>query len=244
MITTLLFSLLALDQTLANFVAQYGVWVYALLFIIIFAETGLVIFPFLPGDSLLFIAGTVAAGTVLDVHIIVVSLITAAILGDSVNYAIGRKIGQRVYTWQDSRWFKRAYLMRTQMFYEKYGSMTIIIARFVPIVRTFAPFLAGVVAMSYPRFLTYNVVGGVLWITSLVYLGYFFGNIPFIKDNLVFFVLAIVLVSITPMIYTYFKERRAARRDQESGIRNQRSEAGDQKLEVRSSRLTRGSKFE
>jgi membrane-associated protein len=211
MITTLLFSLLALDQTLANFVAQYGVWVYALLFLVIFVETGLVIFPFLPGDSLLFIAGTLAASTELDVHILVVLLITAAILGDSVNYAIGRMIGQRVYTWQDSRWFKRAYLIRTQRFYEKYGSMTIIIARFVPIVRTFAPFLAGVVAMSYPRFLTYNVVGGVLWITSLVYLGYFFGNIPFIKNNLSFFVIGIVLISIIPILVTYFKERTAAR---------------------------------
>ncbi|MDR0247409.1 MAG: DedA family protein [Burkholderiales bacterium] len=211
MITTLLFSLLALDQTLAHFVAQYGVWVYALLFLVIFVETGLVIFPFLPGDSLLFIAGTLAAGTELDVHILVALLITAAILGDSVNYAIGRKIGQRVYTWQDSRWYKRAYLVRTQMFYEKYGSMTIIIARFVPIVRTFAPFLAGVVAMSYPRFLTYNVTGGVLWITSLVYLGYFFGNIPFIKNNLSFFVIGIILISLIPIIVTYFKEKEAGK---------------------------------
>jgi membrane-associated protein len=221
MITTLLFSLLALDQTLANFVAQHGVWVYALLFVIIFAETGLVIFPFLPGDSLLFISGTVAAGTELDVHIIVALLIAAAILGDSVNYAIGRKIGQRVYTWQDSRLFKRAYLDRTQRFYDKFGSMTIVIGRFVPIVRTFAPFLAGVIAMPYPRFLTYNIVGGVIWITSLVYLGYFFGNIPFIKNNLAFFVIGIVLVSITPMIVTYFRERRG----QGSGIRNQGSDS-------------------
>ncbi|MCL2297217.1 MAG: DedA family protein [Proteobacteria bacterium] len=228
MITTLLFSLLTLDQTLANFVAQYGVWVYALLFIIIFAETGFVIFPFLPGDSLLFIAGTVAAATVLDVHTIVILLITAAILGDSVNYAIGRKIGQRVYTWQDSRWYKRAYLMRTQMFYEKYGSMTIIIARFVPIVRTFAPFLAGVVAMSYPRFLTYNIVGGVLWITSLVYLGYFFGNIPFIKNNLSFFVFGIILISLIPIIVTYLKEKRAGR-SQKSEVSGQKSEIRNQK---------------
>ncbi|MDR2173487.1 MAG: DedA family protein [Burkholderiales bacterium] len=222
MITTLLYSLLALDQTLGNFVAQYGIWVYALLFIIIFAETGLVVFPFLPGDSLLFIAGTLAATTELDVHIMVVLLITAAILGDSVNYAIGRKIGERVYTWQDSRWYKRAYLTRTQMFYEKYGSMTIIIARFVPIVRTFAPFLAGVVAMSYPRFLTYNITGGALWITSLVYLGYFFGNIPFVKENLSFFVIGIVVISVIPIIVTYFKERAAAR--QGSGIRDQESD--------------------
>jgi membrane-associated protein len=212
MITTLLFSLLALDQTLAAFVAQYGTWVYVLLFMVIFAETGLVIFPFLPGDSLLFIAGTLAATTELDVHILVALLAAAAIIGDSVNYAIGRKIGQRVYTWQDSRWYKRAYLMRTQRFYEKYGNMTIILARFVPIVRTFAPFLAGVVAMPYPRFLTYNITGGLLWICSLVYLGYFFGNIPFIKNNLSFFVIGIVIVSVIPIIITYFKERAAAKK--------------------------------
>ncbi|MDR0770345.1 MAG: DedA family protein [Burkholderiales bacterium] len=212
MVTTFLFSLLVLDQTLANFVAQYGTWVYVLLFVIIFAETGFVIFPFLPGDSLLFVAGAVAASTMLDVHLIVVLLMTAAILGDSVNYAIGRKIGQRVYTWPDSRLFKRAYLVRTQMFYDKYGSMTIVIGRFVPIVRTFAPFLAGVVAMPYPRFLTYNIAGGVLWICSLVYLGYFFGNIPFIKNNLTFFVIGIVIVSVIPIIVTYFKERAAAKK--------------------------------
>ncbi|MCL2308774.1 MAG: DedA family protein [Proteobacteria bacterium] len=222
MITTLLFSLLALDQTLANFVAQYGTWVYALLFLVIFVETGLVIFPFLPGDSLLFIAGTLAASTELDVHILVILLVTAAILGDSVNYAIGRKIGQRVYAWQDSRWYKRAYLIRTQKFYEKYGNMTIIIARFVPIVRTFAPFLAGVVTMPYPRFLTYNITGGTLWICSLVYLGYFFGNIPFIKNNLSFFVIGIVLVSIIPIAVTYFKERAAK---QESEFRNQKTDS-------------------
>lgn len=209
MITTLIYGFLTLDDTLAVFVAQYGHWVYLLLFTIIFIETGLVVFPFLPGDSLLFIAGTLAATTTLNVHMVVPLLMAAAILGDSVNYMIGRKIGERVYTWSDSRFYKRAYLDRTQMFYDKYGSATIIIARFVPIVRTFAPFLAGVVAMSYPRFLTYNIVGGTLWICSLVYLGYFFGNIPFIKDNLSFFVIGIVVISVIPIIVTYFKEKRA-----------------------------------
>ncbi|MDR2710191.1 MAG: DedA family protein [Burkholderiales bacterium] len=216
MITTLLFSLLTLDQTLANFVAQYGTWVYALLFVVIFIETGLVIFPFLPGDSLLFIAGTLAATTELDVHILVALLAMAAILGDSANYAIGRKVGKRVYTWKDSRWYKRAYLERTQHFYEKYGNMTIIIARFVPIVRTFAPFLAGVVTMPYPRFLAYNITGGVMWICALTYLGYFFGNIPFIKNNLSFFVIGIVIISAIPIAVTFFKERAAVRK-QESG---------------------------
>ncbi|MCL2872220.1 MAG: DedA family protein [Betaproteobacteria bacterium] len=214
MITTLLFSLLALDQTLANFVAQYGPWVYALLFAVIFIETGVVVLPFLPGDSLLFIAGTLAATTELDVHLLVVLLTLAAILGDSANYAIGRKVGKRVYGWKDSRWYKRAYLERTQKFYDKYGNATIIIARFVPIVRTFAPFLAGVVAMPYPRFLTYNVTGGTLWICALVYLGYFFGNIPFIKNNLSFFVIGIVLISLIPIAVTFFKERAAAKRGQ------------------------------
>ncbi|MDR1529997.1 MAG: DedA family protein [Burkholderiales bacterium] len=208
MITTLIYAFLTLDDTLAIFVAQYGELVYALLFAVIFVETGLVIFPFLPGDSLLFIAGTLAAATTLNAHIVVILLVGAAVLGDSVNYMIGRKIGEKVYTWRDSRFFKRAYLYRTQMFYDKYGSATIIIARFVPIVRTFAPFLAGVVAMPYPRFLIFNIVGGTLWVCSLVYLGYFFGNIPFIKDNLSFFVIGIVFVSIIPIIVTYFKERR------------------------------------
>lgn len=209
MITTLIYGFLTLDDTLTVFVAQHGHWVYLLLFAIIFIETGLVVFPFLPGDSLLFIAGTLAATTMLNVHIIVPLLMAAAIIGDSVNYMIGRKIGERVYTWRDSRFYKRAYLKRTQRFYEKYGHATIIIARFVPIVRTFAPFLAGVVAMSYPRFLTYNIIGGVLWVGLLVYLGYFFGNIPFIKDNLSFFVIGIVVISVIPIIVTYIKERRA-----------------------------------
>ncbi len=208
MITTLIYGFLTLDDTLAVFVSQHGNWVYLLLFMVIFIETGLVIFPFLPGDSLLFIAGTLAATTSLNVHYVVPLLMIAAILGDSVNYAIGRKIGERVYAWSDSRFYKRAYLMRTQMFYDKYGSATIIIARFVPIVRTFAPFLAGVVAMRYPRFLMYNIIGGTLWICSLTYLGYFFGNIPFIKDNLSFFVIGIVIISVIPIVVTYFKERR------------------------------------
>jgi membrane-associated protein len=211
MITTLLYSLLALDQTLAQIAAEYGPWLYALLFLVIFAETGLVVFPFLPGDSILFIAGTIVAVAGLHVHILVAVLIVAAILGDSVNYGVGHYIGPRVFHEPDSRWFKREYLLRTQAFYDKYGGITIIIGRFVPIIRTFAPFLAGVAGMTYARFLSYNVVGGVAWISSLVYAGYLFGNIPWVKDNLSFIVIAIVVVSLIPAVTTFIKERRDRR---------------------------------
>jgi len=211
MISTLIYSLLALDQTVATIAAQYGPWLYALLFLVIFAETGLVVFPFLPGDSILFIAGTVVASAALNVHVLVVVLIVAAVLGDSVNYGIGHYIGPRVYDKPDSRWFKQAHLQRTQAFYDKYGGITIIIGRFVPIIRTFAPFLAGVAGMQYPRFLSYNVVGGILWITSLVYAGYLFGNIPWVKNNLTWIVVGIVIVSLIPAVSTFVKERRASK---------------------------------
>jgi membrane-associated protein len=206
-ITTLLYSLLALDQTLAALASEYGPWLYAILFAIIFAETGLVVTPFLPGDSLLFIAGTVAASGGLSVHLLVGLLIVAAILGDSVNYAIGHYIGPRVYDKPDSRWFKQEHLRYTQSFYDKYGGVTIIIGRFIPIVRTFAPFLAGVAGMSYRRFLSFNVIGGVIWISSLVYAGYLFGNIPWVKDNLTWIVIGIVIVSLIPAVATFLKER-------------------------------------
>jgi len=211
MITTLVYSLLALDQTLAGLAGQYGAWLYGILFLVIFAETGLVIFPFLPGDSILFISGTVVAVAGLDVHVLVLVLVAAAILGDSVNYAVGRYIGPKVFHEPASRWFKREYLLRTQAFYDQYGGITIIIGRFVPIIRTFAPFLAGVAGMPYRRFLSYNVVGGVAWIVSLVYAGYLFGNIPWVKENLTFIVVGIVIVSLLPAISTFMKERRASK---------------------------------
>jgi len=213
MITTLIYSLLALDQTLAQLASEYGPWLYALLFLVIFAETGLVVFPFLPGDSILFIAGTVVAVAGLHIHILAAVLIIAAILGDSVNYAVGHYVGPRVFHEPDSRWFKREYLLRTQAFYDKYGGITIIIGRFVPIIRTFAPFLAGVAGMTYARFLSYNVVGAIAWISSLVYAGYLFGNIPWVKDNLSFIVVAIVVVSLIPAVTTFIKERRERRKD-------------------------------
>jgi membrane-associated protein len=212
MLIELFQAVMALDQTLALIAAKYGPWLYVLLFAVIFAETGLVIFPFLPGDSILFIAGTVVASAAgLDVHLLVILLIAAAILGDSLNYAIGHYIGPRVYDRQDSRWFKQEHLRRTQAFYDKYGGVTIIIGRFVPIVRTFAPFLAGVAGMSYRRFLSYNVIGAVLWICSLVYAGYVFGNIPWVKQTLTFLVFGIVVVSLLPAVSTFRLEWRAPR---------------------------------
>jgi membrane-associated protein len=209
--TTLVYSLLALDQTLATLAGQYGQWLYLMLFLVIFAETGLVVFPFLPGDSLLFIAGTVVAAAGLDVHLLVIVLSVAAILGDSVNYGIGRYIGPKVFHRPDSRWFRQEHLRRTQAFYDRFGGITIIIGRFVPIIRTFAPFLAGVAGMSYPRFLAFNIIGGILWISSMVYAGYLFGNIPWVKENLSLLVVGIVIVSLIPAVTTFVKERREAK---------------------------------
>jgi membrane-associated protein len=208
MLTTLFYSLLALDQTLVTVAGQYGPWIYALLFVVVFAETGLVVFPFLPGDSILFIAGTIAATAGLSVHLLVALLIVAAILGDSVNYAVGHYIGPKIYDKPDSRWFKQAHLRKTQAFYDRFGGVTIIIGRFIPIIRTFAPFLAGVAGMTYRRFLSYNVVGGVLWIGLLVYAGYLFGNIPWVKQNLSLIVIGIVIVSLIPAVSTFVAERR------------------------------------
>ncbi|HWD35961.1 MAG TPA: VTT domain-containing protein, partial [Casimicrobiaceae bacterium] len=167
--------------------------------------------PFLPGDSILFIARTVIASAGLDMHVLVVVLIAAAVLGDSVNYGVGHYIGPKVFERPDSRWFRKEHLLRTQAFYERYGGVTIIIGRFVPIIRTFAPFLAGVAGMSYRRFLCYNVVGACLWIALLVYAGFLFGNIPWVKDNLTLIVVAIVVVSLIPAVTTFLRERRGLR---------------------------------
>jgi len=209
MMTTILYTLLSLDESVAALATQYGHWIYAILFLIIFAETGLVVFPFLPGDSILFIAGTVVATADLNIHLLALVLTAAAILGDSVNYAVGHFIGPRVYDRPASRWFRKAHLQRTQAFYDKYGGVTIIIGRFVPIIRTFAPFLAGVAGMSYRRFLAFNVVGAIAWITSLVYAGYLFGNIPWVKQHLSLIVIGIVIVSLLPAITTFIRERRS-----------------------------------
>jgi membrane-associated protein len=209
MLTTLLYSLFALDDSVAALATQYGHWIYAIMVLVIFAETGLVVFPFLPGDSILFISGTVVATADLNIHALVIVLLAAAILGDTVNYSVGHYIGPKVFERPDSRWFRKRHLQQTQAFYDKYGGITIIIGRFVPIIRTFAPFLAGVAGMSYRRFLAFNVIGAIGWITSLVYAGYLFGNIPWVKQNLSLIVIAIVVVSVIPAVTTYLRERRS-----------------------------------
>ena len=212
MITTLIYSLFALDQTLSALAAEHAALMFAALFIVIFAETGLVVFPLLPGDSLLFVAGAVVAASGLNVHLLVLTLFVAAVLGDSTNYSIGRFIGPRAFRPHETklgRWLKPEYLDRTHRFYEKYGGFTIIIGRFVPIVRTFAPFLAGVGAMTYRKFLSYNIIGAAAWVAALAYAGYLFGNIPWVKDNLAMIVLGIVIVSLLPIAVQFIKERSA-----------------------------------
>jgi membrane-associated protein len=187
-----------LDVHLAEFVAEHGVWVYALLFGIVFCETGLVVTPFLPGDSLLFVGGAVAGAGDMNIVALMATLIAAALCGDNVNYWVGRWLGPRVFHYEKSRWFNPAHLQRAHAFYERHGGKTIILARFVPIVRTYVPFVAGVGAMPYPRYLAYCVAGALVWVVSLCALGYFFGNIPAVKNNLTVVILLIVLVSVTP----------------------------------------------
>jgi membrane-associated protein len=203
---------LHLDKHLEAVVQSYGPWVYALLFAIIFVETGLVVMPFLPGDSLLFVAGTIAAVGGLDLGTLLVLLSVAAILGDAVNYSVGRYFGARVFAWEDSRFFNRAAFDRTHAFYEKHGGITIIVARFMPFIRTFAPFVAGVAAMTYPRFAFYNVVGGLLWVVSLATLGYLVGNTPWVKENFEWVTLAMIIIPGLPAVFevlrhTVFKRR-------------------------------------
>jgi membrane-associated protein len=204
---TLVDLFLHLDRHLAEYVALYGAWIYAALFLIIFAETGFVLTPFLPGDSLLFAVGAIAAGGSLDPILVCALLAVAAILGDTVNYAAGYWIGPAVFRREDSRLLNKKHLERTHRFYEKYGGKTIIFARFIPIIRTFAPFVAGIGAMTYTRFLAYNVVGGVVWIVAFVYAGYFFGNIPVVKDNFSLVILAIIVISVMPAVIEYWRAR-------------------------------------
>lgn len=199
--------LLHLDKHLAALLTQYGTWIYVILFLIIFCETGLVVMPFLPGDSLLFVAGALWAASDMNPHALVLVLVVAAILGDTVNYAIGNYLGPKVFHWEDSRWFNRKALDRTHAFYEKHGGKTIIIARFLPFVRTFAPFVAGVGSMTYSRFLTYNVVGALVWVVSLVYAGVYFGNLPLIRNNLTAVILVIIGVSLLPLVFAFLREK-------------------------------------
>lgn len=199
---------LHIDHHMTEIVNEYGVWTYLILFLIIFCETGLVFTPFLPGDSLLFVVGALAANSSLDLSWLIGLLSVAAILGDTVNYWIGHALAPKVFQHKKIRFVKPEYLEKTQRFYEKYGGKTIIIARFVPIIRTFAPFLAGVGTMKYGRFLAYNVVGGILWVTLATLSGYFFGNLPFVKENFSLVVLAIVVISILPAVWEYLQARK------------------------------------
>jgi len=200
--------ILHLDVHLRELAQVYGSWVYAILFLIIFFETGLVITPFLPGDSLLFVAGTIAAAGDMNVHGLVLLLIAAAIAGDSVNYTIGRYLGPKVFRFEESRFFKRAYIDRTRVFFERHGVNAIILARFVPIVRTYAPFVAGIGAMRYRRFLMFNVTGAVLGGVLLVYAGFFFGNLPVVRENLTAVIFGIILLSIMPGAVELWRTKR------------------------------------
>jgi len=201
---------LHLDAHLNTVIRDYGMWTYLILFLIVFCETGLVVTPILPGDSLLFAAGTFAAIGSLDVTWLFILLTVAAVLGDAINYAVGHFMGPKVFSQKNSRIFKKEYLDRTHQFYEKYGGKTIIIARFVPIVRTFAPFVAGVGSMTYTKFVSYNIIGGVLWVAVCVGAGYAFGNIPIVKNNFTLVILGIIFVSILPGIVEYLRQRQQA----------------------------------
>jgi len=204
--------LVHLDKHLAGLLVQYGTWIYAILFLIVFCETGLVVTPFLPGDSLLFVAGALWAAAGMEAHYLAATLIAAALLGDNVNYWVGRYLGPKVFRWENSRIFNKRALDYTRAFYERHGGKTVIIARFVPLVRTFAPFVAGVGKMSYVRFLSFSVAGALLWVISLVYLGYFFGNIPIIKNNLTVVIFAIIGISLAPIAMQWLKHRRVPAR--------------------------------
>jgi membrane-associated protein len=204
--------ILHIDRHLAELTAAYGPWIYGILFLIIFCETGLVVTPFLPGDSLLFVAGAIATQDAMNVHIMVPLLIIAAVLGDAVNYSIGRFFGAKLFANPDSKIFRRRYLEVTEAFYDKHGGKTIILARFVPIVRTFAPFVAGMGHMPYRRFALYNVIGAVVWVTLFSYAGYLFGNLPVVQSNLHYLIVAIIFVSILPGVIEIVRHRRAAAR--------------------------------
>ena len=198
---------LNLDKHLVAMVEQYGLWIYAILFAIIFSETGFVVTPFLPGDSLLFVAGAVAATGGMNVHLLVALLILAAVLGNSVNYAVGRWLGRHFFTNRGSRWLNPAHLEKAHAFYERHGGKAVVISRFLPIVRTYIPFVAGMAAMEPVRYTAFNVGGAVLWVGSLCYAGYFFGNIPWIRGNLTAIIVGIIVVSLLPLAYAFIRSR-------------------------------------
>ena len=201
--------ILHIDRHLQQLASEYGLWVYGIVFLIVFCETRLVVLPLLPGDSLLFAAGSLASlpDSQLSPHLLFLGLSIAGILGDSLNYWIGKKIGPKVFSSQESRFFKRDYLDKTHAFYLKYGAKTIVIARFIPIIRTFAPFVAGVGAMPYRTFFLYNIIGAVIWVGSFVYAGFYFGQLPFVQTNFNLIILAIIILSIMPPVIEYLKHR-------------------------------------
>jgi membrane-associated protein len=207
LLATLWDLLVHLDRHLAALLADHGRWIYAILFLIVFCETGLVVTPFLPGDSLLFVAGTLWAVSDMDAHWLAATLICAALAGDNTNYWIGRFLGPKVFRWEGSRLFNRKALDYTHAFYERHGGKTLILARFLPLVRTFAPFVAGVGRMHYARFLAFSVAGALLWVLSLVYAGYFFGNIPVIRNNLTLVIFAIIGLSLAPLAVGFLRHR-------------------------------------
>ena len=207
MFASLIDFVLHIDQHLIELTQTYGLWIYAILFLIVFCETGLVVTPFLPGDSLLFAAGAVAALGGMNVHIAAGLLLAAAVIGDAVNFAIGKYFGEKLFAKPNSKIFKQEYLSKTHAFYEKYGGKTIILARFVPIVRTFAPFVAGMGNMHYGRFIRYNIIGALMWVGLLTYAGYFFGELPVVKNNFGLVVIGIIVVSVLPMVVEIAKAK-------------------------------------
>jgi membrane-associated protein len=207
MISTVIDFILHIDQHLQVLSAQYGPWIYGILFLIVFCETGLVVTPFLPGDSLLFAAGSIAAIGSMNIHVMIILLIIAAVLGDWVNFTIGKYFGSRLFANPNSKIFKRAYLETTEAFYAKHGGKTIIIARFIPIVRTFAPFVAGMGHMCYRRFFMFNIIGAVAWVILFSYAGYFFGQLPVVKNNLSLVLVAIIVLSVAPAIFEIVRHR-------------------------------------
>ncbi|MEQ2129647.1 VTT domain-containing protein [Caldanaerobacter subterraneus KAk] len=198
---------LHLDKYLGTIIQTYGTWTYSLLFFIIFLETGFVVTPFLPGDSLLFAAGTFAAIGSLNVYYVIVLLASAAILGDTVNYHIGKFIGEKIYESENLKWIKKEHLLEARDFYEKYGAITIVVGRFIPIIRTFVPFVAGIGQMRYFRFLFYNAFGGILWVSLFTLGGYFFGNLKIVKDHFGLVTIAIIVISVIPAITTFLKRK-------------------------------------
>ena len=209
-LTSFIDIILHLDKHLAILVQQYGSWIYAILFVIIFSETGFVVTPFLPGDSLLFVAGALAALGGMQIGVLLAVLIAAALLGNMLNYQIGRYLGPKFFHWDQSRFFTRSALEKTHAFYEKHGGKTLVISRFLPLFRTFAPFVAGIGAMNYGKFTFFNLVGGVGWVGSLTLAGYFFGNLPWIQQNLTLVIVAIIVISLLPVFVSWLQHHKAS----------------------------------